>query len=509
MRDRVLSFFKAKTIGQRVAVQLLDDAVVLVISGGNATPHVLVQSSNKDHHLEHLRQLISKYKLAGSSVMAVLAPLQHKSYVIDKPPVPDNELAQAAKWKVRDFLGFSVEEAVVDIFDYPDEALRGRDAQLNMRVARDEDIKHVVDVVHRAGLSLTGIVTSDLTLSALFQHSSDVEATGGALLYLGETFGLFIFVREHQLYLAREFEFSFSKLVDASQQERSINQLTLEIQRSFDYLESQMGLAPPKKLSISTPDTRLPLPNMIAGELGIEIENFAVEAQTVARRQSGGQPDVHRGMFALGAVVASQPDTLRVDLYAPEFHPEREHLALHHVLISTATAIVLMVLLVYWQHSTLENVKSQHDGAQAQVNALEQEVAKLEEVEPSLVVDQRLAKSVEAVRSEVDAYRSLLAELGSQEQSFEFPYSSLLEVLAAHRPEKLWLTEFSINNLHGDLDVQGVTVDAKEIPAYLDKLQSDEIFASHSFGSLEIEQHADNKGLYVFDLHTGAHGGDL
>lgn len=498
----MFSFFQSKSDEIAVGLQLLPDAVILAIPSDEAACKICVQPSSPEKHSETLKALVSEHKLTGASVNLVLSPKEHKAFLIERPSVPFEEQADAAKWRVRDMLDYPIEDAVVGAFEFPQEALRGRGPQLNVRVAHRQDVQHAVDVIREADLEPAHIITADLALASVVNNSDSAQPIGSVLLYLGSDYGLFLYVREQQLYLAREFEFPFSSLTELSQQEQRLTQLTLEIQRSFDYLESQMGLAPPKKMSLSAPDARLPLANMIGGALGVEVENFSIQAEATGNDESSPHAIVQQGLFALGAANNKLEPEHCVELYTEQFQPPRKELGLPHVAASLVVAIILVVAGAVWQNFSLDAARQTQRDAQAYLETLRQDLALLSEQESQLVIDPALKKKLEVLKRESSAYRSLLEELSSNSPDSNLSYSAFLEALARHRPEKLWLTKFALTSSDRHMSIEGVTLDATTIPDYLEGLQTEELFAAKTFGALDIVEHEDSEGHYIFGLNS-------
>ena len=73
------------------------------------------------------------------------------------------------------------------------------------------------------------------------------------------------------LYLSRHFDFSLQSLNEPAQQDSVIQNLALEIQRSFDYFESQMGQVPPRTISLIGPDSNVPLAKMLSGSIAADV----------------------------------------------------------------------------------------------------------------------------------------------------------------------------------------------------------------------------------------------
>lgn len=499
------SLFKSNKPSRHVGVQVLADRVVVVIPESDGDSYkIIIENASKGLHAEALKKVVSDNKLNGCVANLVLSPQESKSYVVDEPPVPVEEQAEAAKWRVKDMLDFDVEAAVVGVFEYPKDALRGRAPQLNVRVAKSATVALQLEALNEAGLVPNQIVTADLALASLLLPQPEGSVASSVLLYLSKDYGMLVLVKNNQLYLAREFDFDFDALNEPAQQERKLNQLTLEVQRSFDYFESQMGSAPPKQVSLSAPSATLPLANMMGGALGVEVQNFSLSDQSVQKDVAGERPyaRLQVGLYAFGALKAISNPAHTVNLYTDQFKPKKQSLTLVQLAVSSAAILLLIVSLSVWQSGILSEQKSDLTVKQTSVTELQDKVDALQSEFDGLTEDANLIALNEGLQNDIEAYRALLGELGSQEQAFSFRYSDLLTILARHKPEKLWLTNFGVESNNGRLHIDGETLDAKEITVFLESLQSEEILSRQGFGSLEVTAHEDREGHYTFSLKS-------
>lgn len=499
------SLFKSNKPSRHVGVQVLADAVVVAIPESDGDSYqIIIENAAKGLHAETLKKIVADNKLSGCLANLALAPQEYKSHVVDEPPVPAEEQAEAAKWRVKDMLDFDVESAVVDVFEYPKDALRGRGPQLNVRVARTSVIAQHLGLLKEAGLVANQIITADLALASLLLPQPEGSNASSVLLYLSKDYGMLVLVKKNQLYLAREFDFDFDALNEPAQQEKKLNQLTLEVQRSFDYFESQMGAAPPKQLSLSTPSATLPLANMMGGALGVEVQNLSLSEQNVQKDSQGERPytRLQTGLYAFGALKAISNPAHTVNLYSDEFKPKRQALTLAQLSVACVAIIVFVAALAIWQSDVLTEKQSELTERLATVSELQDKVDSLQSEFDSLTEDEGLISQNKGLRNDIEAYRALLGELGSQEQAFSFRYSELLTVLARHKPEKLWLTGFGVDSNEGRLLITGETLLPKEITVFLESLQSEKILSRQGFGSLEVSEHKEREGLYTFSLRS-------
>lgn len=274
-------FLKSKQHNGYVGLEVRPDGLALAIlraeqSKPSQTVEYRYEACSAAERESVLQKIVSELGLSGMACRAAIPVDQYKTYPIDRPEVEDAELADAARWRVKDMLEFDLADAVTDVYEFPSDALRGRMPQLNVVVCRRAIIESMVQLVSNAGLDLQSIDVADLCLRNIAVQQSTSEDSPSALLYLRRGAGNMIFVKNGELYLARHFDFSLESLIDPAQQESVVQYLALEIQRSFDYFESQLGQIPPKELTLFGPDASTPLANMLGGSITAKVSPLAL-----------------------------------------------------------------------------------------------------------------------------------------------------------------------------------------------------------------------------------------
>lgn len=296
----MFSFLKRKQVSQYIGLEIRPDGMALAFSGQDG-PVLEFVSCNAAERQAQLSAWTQQYALDGASVRAVLPFEQYKNYVLERPDVEESELSEAARWRVKDMLDFEVSDAVLDVCEFPNDALRGKPPQINVIVARKAIVQNVVDLVIEAGLELASIDVGDLALrNVMLQHVESPDQTI-ALMYLRRGKGIMNFVKNGNMYLARHFEFSLEALNDVTQQDQVIQYLSLEIQRSFDYFESQLGQIPPQHLLLYGPDPNIPLANMLSGGITAQIK-----ALDLSRLGVNEGLDTINSLLAFGALLREE-----------------------------------------------------------------------------------------------------------------------------------------------------------------------------------------------------------
>jgi MSHA biogenesis protein MshI len=224
---------------------------------------------------EALESLVNEQGWAGAPAVVVLPIDQYQVFQVERPEgIEDNELADALKWKLKDFLDFSPSDAVSDVFAFPEDASRGRGPLVNVVTARKSLVQELMALVDGGGLELVRVDIAELALRNLASRM-DTANRGVALVHLRERYGQMVVCRGDTLYLSRRLDVSYDDLRDAGRQENAVQSLALEIQRSMDYFESQLGQVPPATIRLVARDSMLPLTSMLSSYVAASIETVA------------------------------------------------------------------------------------------------------------------------------------------------------------------------------------------------------------------------------------------
>ncbi|WP_235937588.1 biogenesis protein MshI [Marinobacter caseinilyticus] len=226
-----------------------------------------------------LADLVAQQGWTGAPTTVVLPLDQYSVFQLERPDgLSDHDLADALRWKLKDLLDYSPSNAVCDVFDFPHDASRGRGHLVNVVSARKTLAKELVALVSDAGLELKRVDVAELALRN-FAAQMDTSGRGMALVHLRDGYGQMVICKGPVLYLSRRLDVSAEDLRDAGRQESAVQSLALEMQRSLDYFESQLGQVPPRSVRLVARDTKLPLASMISNYVAAGIETVDWGAQ--------------------------------------------------------------------------------------------------------------------------------------------------------------------------------------------------------------------------------------
>lgn len=225
----------------------------------------------------------------GVADVPTYVAFHHEYYelmLIDAPQVPDEELTDAVKWRVKDFINGDIESYVVDAFRLPSDAYRGRMDMIYAAYMKRETVVAVIDLCESLDLELVEMGVSELARASLTVGKEEFTDLGVAFLYMEETKGQIDLMENGFLYLSRGIETGYGMLNQGQSSgglsldnTTQFDSLALEIQRSLDYYESQLGKNGISKLLLLTPTplTAETCENL-SEKLPVTVESFSIDS---------------------------------------------------------------------------------------------------------------------------------------------------------------------------------------------------------------------------------------
>lgn len=231
--------------GGIAAVAWRDDAV----QGGKAVGLEFLQPRSGEPVVERLRQWVISNDLENFRCNVVLAPEHYQMVLVEPPEVPAEELRNAIRWRLKDLISIPVDRAVIDLFELPNDGSRTNKKMVYVIASARERIEEIIQLVAGAELQLDAIDIGELALRNIALRLTPTEQADRsiAIARLRPGNGSLYIYRQGNLYLARNFALNYGGgLLD----EIPVDSLALELQRSVDYFERQMGQAPPAMIYI-------------------------------------------------------------------------------------------------------------------------------------------------------------------------------------------------------------------------------------------------------------------
>ena len=253
-------FLRKKTTNKGIfALSFTSDGIALAISqyiDGNKTKLTHCEFIDSNNKQAVLLELTKKHQLKKYDCHLVLSADDYRLITIEAPAVTDSETPEAIRWKINDLIEFHIDDAVIDYYPLPTSKRANSEKQLEVIAVPKSTIQPLVDLCKNCGLQIKVIdilETSLRNLATLLPENDN----GIAVLHLQKNTGRIIIEQQGIIYLSRKLAEGFDRLgltdkIALSEQQIALEQssLALEIQRSFDYVESYYGLPPFSGLAV-------------------------------------------------------------------------------------------------------------------------------------------------------------------------------------------------------------------------------------------------------------------
>ena len=196
-----------------------------------------------------LKGMVEKHNLVGQRCNAILPINAYRIQQVEAPNVEPDEMKQAVKWLIKDYLDFHIDDAVIDLFDLPEDAIRGDAAMKYVVAAKESEVRDIIDLIDDSGLELEWIDVLELSLKNL-ATLIEVEDKGLAVIRLHGVDGSISITKQAAFYFSRRFSIAADQ-IEASKFYTS-DDFIIEVQRSLDYYERHLGQTAPANIVISS-----------------------------------------------------------------------------------------------------------------------------------------------------------------------------------------------------------------------------------------------------------------
>ena len=244
-----MNWFKQFTGPQHtVGIELLPEGLAVAVrnpSPESASIQVINMLSDEVGDIaEQLEDFVASHGLKGAPCNMVLPQGEYQLLLVEAPDVPEQELREAIRWRIKDLISTPLENTAIEVFKLPTDGVRGGKKMVYVVTADLNKIKQVIALANQAGLELKTIDIVELAIRnlSLLKNEGQPGERGIGIARITQGAGTVSFYREGNLYLSRQFQINYDAgLLD----DLPADHLILELQRSLDYYERQMGQKPP------------------------------------------------------------------------------------------------------------------------------------------------------------------------------------------------------------------------------------------------------------------------
>jgi MSHA biogenesis protein MshI len=207
---------------------------------------VLVQVVNQGNWQLAMQDMLAKVN-KSMALTLIIPPAMYQIIQLEKPAIAEQELVAALPWQIKDLTDIDLGEMVLDYIDLP--AAPGQPDKINVVVSIKSELQELVALVSRDKLNLQRILIEEWLIHELVDYADHAALV---LMHQPDQDVLLQVIRQGQLQFSRRLR-GFNRLHQYSESELQqgvFDNLLLEIQRSMDYIESQLKLPPVRSIHL-------------------------------------------------------------------------------------------------------------------------------------------------------------------------------------------------------------------------------------------------------------------
>ncbi|WP_213995030.1 hypothetical protein [Arsukibacterium sp.] len=209
-------------------------------------PSVQVQPVPQGNWQLAMQDILAKVN-KSMALTLIIPPTMYQIIQLEKPAIAEQELLTALPWQIKDLTDIALEELVLDYIDLP--AAPGQPAKINVVVSVKSQLQELIALVNRDKLNLQQILIEEWLIHELLDYADHAALV---LMHQPDQDVLLQVIRQGQLQFSRRLR-GFNRLhqySDSELQQGVFDNLLLEIQRSMDYIESQLKLPPVRSIHL-------------------------------------------------------------------------------------------------------------------------------------------------------------------------------------------------------------------------------------------------------------------
>ncbi len=465
----------------------------------------------EDDRARTLREIVETHGLQGMPCACVLDSDQHAVRLIDAPAVPDEELLEASRWAVQDSVDFPVEDAAIEVASRTPAAASGRGARLVVVAARGSAVREIAALARRCGLDPRAVCAPESALAALAPRGD--EPKGSALLRLDAKHGLLVIGRGGTLCVTRSVPSDIEAFANlpagdarAPDDARiAVEELALEVQRSLDFFDASFGRTPVATLWIAPGDVE---PEAVGPALerniGVRVRAFDV-GEHFAGQGTLTQSVQARVMPALGAAIFGQRENTATNLLTSlRAEPKKRFRAREVAVVALALAGLLAAVHAFGAFR-LARERSALAALESEQATMKSQIAELT-ARQKAGDDRVLANELVRLRAERDARARELRLLASDPSTEARRFAGVLESLARHPVDGVWLRSVRIANGGATLGLEGSSLASDGVSNLLTALEDEPRLSGVRFGALRAMRSEEDPDRIDFAVGDAAEG---
>lgn len=423
---------------------------------------------------EVLLSTLSEHGVSDIAVDVVLHSGLYQTYQIDKPAIPEDELASALPFLVKDLITERVSDIIADA------SLLPSGNKLQVFVVTKSIVTGLNELLTKRNLQLNKVLVED----EVWAHSAG-ELSQFLLLQRSKQgqFKVSAYV-DGQSAFQRTIRGVVAPLTGVASSALQLDGLALELQRSIDYLSSQLRGTSIHQMKVCCDE-----------------EQQTEVAHALSERLSVGVTPLSEHDLDSGTVLLRSASLVAeggVNLFPESLKPRKEYFSLKNVvLVWSLSALTLLACFAWFnvQQASLSEelslLRSQETEFRKQMETLTQRLAKHKPSPAKVAAVNRLEQDIDAKRRSLDA-------VSEYDDSQQIGYSGVMRSLA-----KLGRSDISLHSIFIDanrLDLKGLAREPQVIPNWVSQFKSELDLVGRAFDKLQIGRN--EQDVITFELKT-------
>lgn len=422
-----------------------------------------------------LKESLSSKAFNSNSVQLIVCANYYQTYQIDKPDIPESEWSVALPFLLKDLVSERVTEITASAVALP------TSNKLQAYVLSKKLLDKLVKITLAAQVELKGVVPEDeiwgdsageLSNFLLLQRSANTHFKLGAFV-------------ENTVCFQRTIRSVVPPLTGVASSALQLDGLALELQRSIDYLSSQIKGTQLHQLKIccdeeDEAELQDALNNTLSSTVSLLVEEDRENSESLLVK------------------LAAEKDVFSVNLYPDHLRPKKEFFTLENVAASWGLVCVLLLGGYFVMQYKTSNLDKELTVLQHKSTQLNQQVKQLNS---QLIQHKPSPEKVAAVarlKRETQAKKEALKAVGQYDQSQQVGYSGVMDALAKLGRDDISLSQIYMT--HNTLDLSGFARNAKVVPNWIGQFKSELNLVGRAFEKLKIGRN--DQDVVTFELNT-------
>lgn len=211
--------------------------------------------------------------LPPRSAIGLLEPDDYQIFLLEPLPVPDEELASALQWRLKDLMNQPVSDVIIDYFFLPKR--KSDDKSMLVAIVLDKKKqKAKLDAWKPFGsLAINRITIPEMALAGLTSLYEKGNEMSSLIFYIYQNTLVVVLTAQQTFYFCRRIELCASDGV-----KRPTQDIALELVRLLDYFQQQWRQPAPKRyFVVNETDSHLELLGEIQKVLSLPLQGYAFD----------------------------------------------------------------------------------------------------------------------------------------------------------------------------------------------------------------------------------------